>query len=139
MKYFKLTLLLFVICLIASSLRIEAGTLAISTKLNAHNLYTKLRDSSGDIIYRTKIKDTSSQKYTNYESVKLNTSGDSVSIMVRTVKKSTEAKSGWETIAVNQTKEFDGSTSIYNGEYTLEFKQLGFTLYFVRHGGLWTY
>jgi hypothetical protein len=139
MKYFKLTLLLFIICLIASSLRIEAGTLGVSIKLNAHNLYTKLKDSSGNIIYRTKTNDISSQKYTNYDSVKLNSSGEKVSIMVRTVKKSTEAKSGWETIAVNQTKEFGESTSIYNGEYTLEFKQLGFTLYFVRHGGLWTY
>ena len=139
MKYFKLTLLLFIICLIASSLRIEAGTLGVSIKLNAHNLYTKLKDSSGNIIYRTKTDDFSKQKYINYDSVKLDTSGDKVSIKVRTVKESSGSKSSWQTIAINQTKEFTENQSILSGDYTLEFSQTGFTVYYVQHGGLWTY
>lgn len=139
MKYFKLTLLLFIICLIASSLRIEAGTLGVSIKLNAYYLNTKLKDSSGNIIYKNKTNDISSQKYTNYDSVKLNSSGEKVSIMVRTVKKSTETPSSWKTIAINQTKEFTENQSILSGDYTLEFSQTGFTVYYVQHGGLWTY
>lgn len=133
MKYFKLTLLMFGVCLFMSYLPVDAGSLGVvGLEIKAYSAETSLGT------YRTKTEDFTVQKYYNTGAVKLYGDGDYTNIKVKICKKGGSC-TAYKELSTDKTATFDQNSVILNGSYTVKYKNPKFTAYKLSHSGSWTY
>ncbi len=133
MKYFKLTFVMFVICLVMSYSSIDAGSTGIAgLEIKAYKGETSLG------VYKTKTDDFTVQKYYNTGTVKLYGSGGYTNINVKICKKGGSC-TAYKELSTGKTATFDQNSVILSGSYTVKYKNPKFTAYKLSHSGNWTY
>lgn len=134
MKYLKITLFMFVVCLIMSYTNTQAReVLGVSGfKVKAYRSETSLGE------YRTKKEDFTTHTYENVGTVKLYDSGEYTNIMVKVCNKAGKCTK-YKEFSTGQKQTYNENGITIKGQYTLKFKNPKFTAYRLSHSGVWTY
>ena len=133
MKYLKITIIMFALCLFLSYAPTEAQEI-----LGISNIEVKAYKGETSLgKYKTKTS-ISKQTYENVGTVKLYGSGGYTDININICNKGGRC-TGYYTFTTDQKRTYEGNNFTAVGDYTLKFKNPSFTIYKLSHCGIWTY